>query len=100
MRYVLGLLQQGMARAGGRFEIEVRKDRHDAYNARVQAAHDRMIWTHKGMSNWYRNAHGKVVAPTPFRNDDYWHMLRKTDMNDYFFRPAVTAAAPARQEVA
>ena len=114
VRYVMGLLQQGMARAGGRFEIEVRRDRHDAYNSRVQAAHDRMIWTHKGMSNWYRNAHGKVVAPTPFRNDDYWHMLRKTDMGDYLFRPveatsqgddakrSVQAAAsrPNRQEVA
>ncbi|MNU08999.1 hypothetical protein D3C72_2553150 [compost metagenome] len=54
-----------------------------------------MIWTHKGMSNWYRNAHGKVVAPTPFRNDDYWHMLRKTDMDDYLFRPA---AAPTSSE--
>lgn len=93
VRYVMGLLQQGMARAGGRFEIEVRQDRHDAYNARVQAAHDRMIWTHKGMSNWYRNAHGKVVAPTPFRNDDYWHMLRKTNMDDYHYRPASTARA-------
>ncbi len=93
VRYVMGLLQQGMARAGGRFEIEVLRDKHDAYNARVQAAHDRMIWTHKGMSNWYRNAHGKVVAPTPFRNDDYWHMLRKTDMADYRFRPASSVNA-------
>ncbi len=102
VRYVMGLLQQGLARAGGRFEIEVRKDRHDAYNARVQAAHDRMIWTHKGMSNWYRNAHGKVVAPTPFRNDDYWHMLRKTDMGDYLYRPATAADAsvPAGVEAA
>lgn len=100
VRYVMGLLQQGMARAGGRFELEVRKDRHDAYNARVQAAHDRMIWTHKGMSNWYRNAHGKVVAPTPFRNDDYWHMLRKTDMGDYHYRSASAQPRRAREEAA
>ncbi|WP_313620339.1 NAD(P)/FAD-dependent oxidoreductase [Achromobacter sp.] len=98
VRYVMGLLQQGMVRAGGRFELEVRKDRHDVYNARVQAAHDRMIWTHKGMSNWYRNAHGKVVAPTPFRNDDYWHMLRKTDMDDYRYRSAVAIPAPASSD--
>lgn len=98
VRYVMGLLQQGMVRAGGRFELEVRKDRHDVYNARVQAAHDRMIWTHKGMSNWYRNAHGKVVAPTPFRNDDYWHMLRKTDMDDYRYRSAATIPAPASSD--
>jgi 4-hydroxyacetophenone monooxygenase len=47
-----------------------------------------MIWTHKGMSNWYRNARGRVVATTPFRNDDYWHMLRRTDLGDYTLREA------------
>ncbi len=30
VRYVMGLLQQGLDKAGGRFEIEVRRDRHDA----------------------------------------------------------------------
>jgi 4-hydroxyacetophenone monooxygenase len=86
VRYVMGLLQQAMARCGGRFEIEVREDVHDAHNRRIQQAHERMIWTHKGMSNWYRNAQGRVVAPTPFRNDDYWHMARRTDLGDYAVR--------------
>ena len=88
MRYVMGLLQKAMRGHRGRFELEVKRDRHDAYNERVQAAHGRMIWTHKGMSNWYRNARGRVVATTPFRNDDYWHMLRKTDLGDYTLRYA------------
>ena len=48
--------------------------------------------THKGMSNWYRNGKGRVVAPTPFRNDDYWHMARRTDLGDYEVRRAGTAA--------
>ncbi|TWG81861.1 4-hydroxyacetophenone monooxygenase [Cupriavidus gilardii J11] len=86
--YILNLLRQAMARTTGRFEIEVRRDRHDAFNERVQQAHARMIWTHKGMSNWYRNAHGRVVATTPFRNDDYWHMARKADLGDYRLRIA------------
>jgi 4-hydroxyacetophenone monooxygenase len=45
-----------------------------------------MIWSHRGMSNWYRNAKGRVVAPTPFRNDDYWAMARRTDISDYEVR--------------
>jgi 4-hydroxyacetophenone monooxygenase len=95
VRYVMGLLKQVMNRHPWPFEIEVRRDVHDAYNRRVQEAHDRMIWTHKGMSNWYRNAHGKVVAPTPFRNDDYWHMTRKTSLDDYVVRtPAGASAVP------
>src|SRR5690606_23651561 len=84
VRYVLGILRQAMEKAdGGRFAIEVRQDVHEAFNRRVQKAHAKMIWTHKGMSNWYRNAHGKVIAPTPFRNDDYWHMLRDTRLDDF-----------------
>ena len=93
VRYVMGLLKQLMNANGWPFEIEVRRDVHDAYNRRVQEAHARMIWTHKGMSNWYRNASGKVVAPTPFRNDDYWNMTRRTGLDDYSVR---TAARPSQ----
>ena len=86
MRYVMGLLKQVMKNNSIPFEIEVRKEIHDDYNNRVQQAHDRMIWTHKGMSNWYRNSKGRVVAPTPFRNDDYWHMTRKSELSDFLVR--------------
>lgn len=88
VRYVMGLLKQALREHEGPFEIEVRRDVHDDYNRRVQAAHARMIWTHKGMSNWYRNAKGRIVAPTPFRNDDYWHMTRRTALADYVVRRA------------
>lgn len=94
VRYVMGLLKQVMAKHSTPFAIEVRKDVHDSYNVRVQEAHNRMIWTHKGMSNWYRNAQGRVVAPTPFRNDDYWHMTRRTDLADFTIStPQEVAAA-------
>jgi 4-hydroxyacetophenone monooxygenase len=95
MRYVMGLVKQAMAQHRGRFEIEVRQDVHEAYNQRVQEAHDRMIWTHRGMSNWYRNAQGRVIAPTPFRNDDYWQMARRTELGDYTVRPVATTIAAA-----
>ena len=93
MRYVMGLLKQVLKVHTVPFEIEVRKEIHDDYNHRVQQAHDKMIWTHKGMSNWYRNSKGRVVAPTPFRNDDFWHMTRKTDLSDFVVR-----ASPAMQD--
>jgi 4-hydroxyacetophenone monooxygenase len=96
VQYVMSLLKAALNTADGRFEIEVRQDVHDAYNTRVQDAHGRMIWTHQGMSNWYRNAQGRVVAPTPFRNDDYWHMTRNSGLADYRLRLAC-AEAPALQ---
>jgi 4-hydroxyacetophenone monooxygenase len=43
------------------------------------------------MSNWYRNAKGRVVAPTPFRNDDYWCMTRATKLDDYNVRTLSSA---------
>lgn len=86
VQYVMSLLKAAMNAHQDGFEIEVRQDVHDRYNLRVQDAHARMIWTHKGMSNWYRNGKGRVVAPTPFRNDDYWHMTRKSGLADYVVR--------------
>jgi 4-hydroxyacetophenone monooxygenase len=88
VRYVMGVIQQALARCSAGFEIEVRPEVHAAFNASVQAAHKRMIWSHKGMSNWYRNAAGRVVVTTPFRNDVNWHMARRTDLNDFVLRPA------------
>ncbi|MBO9352674.1 FAD-dependent oxidoreductase [Bordetella petrii] len=98
VRYVMGVLRQAMERAGGeRFEIEVRREVCDDFNRRVQSAHDKMIWTHKGMSNWYRTATGKVVAPTPFRNDDYWHMLRDTRIADFQVNVKAACADQAQE---
>jgi len=88
VRYVMGLMKKALTTCQGRFEIDVRRDAHDDYNARVQAAHARMIWTHPGMRNWYRNTQGRVVATTPFRNDDYWSWLRATDLSHYHLKSA------------
>lgn len=97
VRYALGLVKKALVHCDGRFEMEVRRDVHDDYNQKIQAAHDRMIWTHSGMSNWYRNAQGRVVATTPFRNDDYWSWLRATDLAHYRVVP-LGSKAPASQE--
>jgi 4-hydroxyacetophenone monooxygenase len=91
VQYVMSLLKAALQDYGQHFEIEVNKDIHDAYNDRVQDAHAKMIWTHKGMSNWYRNGKGRVVAPTPFRNDDYWHMTRNSGLADYVMRSNAVA---------
>jgi len=93
VQYVLTLIRDALNQHGEPFEIEVRRDVHDAYNLRVQEAHARMIWTHKGMTNWYRNTRGRVVAPMPFRNDDYWHMTRRHGLGDYLVRRGAPVAS-------
>jgi len=84
VRYVMGLIGELMDR--GASTVEVREDVHDAYVQRVDAAHDRMIWTHKGMDVWYRNANGRVVNNSPWRLVDYWAMTRTPNPEEFHWR--------------
>ena len=81
MDYVMSALEQMFEHDVG--AIEVRRDVHDWYNEKVDAAHARMVWTHRGVNNWYRNSKGRVVAITPWRSDNFWRMTRRADMSDY-----------------
>jgi 4-hydroxyacetophenone monooxygenase len=96
VRYIMGILEKAIAACGPAFEIEIKRDVFDLYNERIQEAHNRMIWTHKGMSNWYRNAKGRVVVTTPFRNDASWHAARRTDLNDFILARADGASTVTR----
>jgi 4-hydroxyacetophenone monooxygenase len=91
LHYILDLLERMLGAGAG--AIEVRQDVYDAYNRRVDAAHERMVWTHPAMETYYRNSRGRVVVTTPFRVVDYWHMTRAANLDDY----AVEAAR--REEV-
>lgn len=73
--------------------FEVRDDVTEKYNAAVDAAHARMVWTHPAMTNWYRNDDGRVVAVLPWRIIDYWNMTRAIDPADFIGEPAVSATA-------
>jgi len=81
VRYVIGCLEL-MARSGSR-ALECRQEVHDAYNARVDAAHDAMVWTHEGVRNWYKNSQGRVTTTSPWRIVDYWSMTRAPDERDF-----------------
>jgi 4-hydroxyacetophenone monooxygenase len=47
----------------------------------VDDAHERMVWTHPGMTTYYRNSRGRVVVNSPFRNLDFWRMTRHADLD-------------------
>lgn len=63
--------------------LEVRPEVCDDYNSRVDAEHEQMIWTHPGMTTYYRNAAGRVVPTIPWRLIDYWVMTRTPNLGDY-----------------
>lgn len=63
--------------------FDVTQQAHDDYVASVDKEHEAMIWTHPGMSTYYRNAKGRVVSVMPWRLVDYWHMTRNVDLSHY-----------------
>jgi 4-hydroxyacetophenone monooxygenase len=63
--------------------VEVRDDVHERYNERVDAAHERMVWTHPGMQTYYRNSAGRVVVNYPWRNVDLFAATRRAELDDY-----------------
>lgn len=65
--------------------VEVRDDVYENYLRRIDEAHEKLVWTHPGTENWYRNSKGRVVAITPWRNDAFWRMTRKPDESDLEF---------------
>jgi 4-hydroxyacetophenone monooxygenase len=85
VNYLMELLQQASQRRLA--SIECRRDVYERYNAEVDEAHSRMIWTHPGMDTYYRNSRGRVVVNSPFSVVDFWHRTRTADLADWLTEP-------------
>lgn len=73
--------------------VEVRDAVYEDYLHRIDEAHERLVWTHPGTENWYRNSKGRVIAITPWRNDAFWRMTRKPKESDLVFSSDGAGAA-------
>lgn len=80
-RYITGCLVEMIERDIA--AIDVRQDAHDTYIRQVDAEHEQLIWTHPGMSTYYRNRHGRVFSAMPWRFVDYWAMTHDPDLGLY-----------------
>jgi 4-hydroxyacetophenone monooxygenase len=85
MRYILDLMKQMLKQGIG--AVECRQDVHDAYNDRVDEAHANMVWTHPGMQTYYRNARGRIVVNSPYRNATFYDMTREADLDEFIVEP-------------
>ena len=63
--------------------IDVHHDVHDRYIAAVDAEHEQLIWSHPGMTTYYRNKQGRVFSAMPWRFVDYWGMTHDPDFSQY-----------------
>lgn len=88
VNYIMSLIEQMAEQGLG--SVEIRQDVHDAYNERVDAEHENMVWTHPGMTTYYRNDRGRIVVNSPYRNVDYFAWTRHADLAEYVTEPVST----------
>jgi 4-hydroxyacetophenone monooxygenase len=90
-RYVTSLLSQ---MCDDRLaSIECREDRHDEYNAVVDDTHSRMVWSHPGMTTYFRNQGGRVVTNMPWRQLEYWKLTSEPTLDDFVVKSMPVADA-------
>ena len=85
MRFVMDLIKKMSTQGLG--AVECRQDVHDNYNERVDQAHENMVWTHEGMTTYYRNTRGRIVVNSPFRNVDFYEMTREAKLEEFLIEP-------------
>ncbi len=73
--------------------LEVDRDVFLRYNAELDEALAHCIWSHKGMTTYYRNGAGRIVVSSPWKYVDYWNRLREFEPGDYHEVDAHSEAA-------
>ena len=79
---IVGMLEQGVD------TLECRPQALESWVRRVDDEHRELVWTHPGMTTYYRNRRGRVVSPSPFRLVDTWAMTHRPEFADFELRPA------------
>ncbi|MGW4335061.1 flavin-containing monooxygenase [Rhodococcus koreensis] len=81
------MIDEGLA------SIEVRQDTFDRYDDELGEALSRTIWTHPGMTTYYRNSRGRVVTNSPWLYIEYWRRAHQPNMDDFEVESALSPAA-------
>ncbi len=93
-RYVMQIL--GHMLSDELASIEIRADVFNAYNHELDEALSRSIWSHQGMTTYYRNDAGRIVISSPWKYLDYWTRTREADMTQFeVHRSALSEPTPA-----
>jgi 4-hydroxyacetophenone monooxygenase len=88
IQYVVDLITQ--LADTGHSVVEVREKVHEAYNQRVDEAHELLVWRHPSVDTWYRNSSGRVVTNSPWKMIEFWQLTRHADLGDFELRSGPT----------
>ncbi|BBY80244.1 NAD(P)/FAD-dependent oxidoreductase [Mycolicibacterium pulveris] len=81
VRYVMQAIRALLETPSGVLEVD--RKRFEDYNVELDDALSRCIWSHPGMTTYYRNEFGRVVVSSPWKYIDYWQRLLTFDPADY-----------------
>jgi len=73
--------------------IEVDREVFERYNAELDEALSHCIWSHEGMTTYYRNGAGRIVVSSPWTYIEYWNRMREFAPAEYVDAQAVAASA-------
>ncbi|ODU56455.1 MAG: monooxygenase [Comamonadaceae bacterium SCN 68-20] len=92
-RYITSCIAQMAVR--GVDAIDLRAEVLDDYMRRFDAEHETLVWSHPGMSTYYRNEKGRVFSVLPWRLVDYWAATHDADLAHTTTSIAARAASPS-----
>ena len=86
IRYAISCLDEMDKR--GAAEISVKPEVQDAYNERIQAELQKMVWSEGGCKSWYIDEDGKNFTIWPGFTWKYWMRMRKPNFRHFQFKKA------------
>ncbi|MCW1428716.1 flavin-containing monooxygenase [Novosphingobium sp. JCM 18896] len=89
VRYTMLALRELIEREAS--SLEVRREPFEAYQAEFDAEHEKLVWTHPGVNNWYKNKAGRVVTNNPWRLSRYRNMTATFDTDEYEIKTGAEA---------
>lgn len=80
-------------------ELEVREEPFREYTDKVDAEHRQLVWSHPGVTSWYKNNKGRVTMNSPWTLADYRHFTANIDLSEYRCRSLAEPASDANEAV-
>jgi 4-hydroxyacetophenone monooxygenase len=63
--------------------VNIKEAVYERYSDLVDTTSQMTVWTHPGTNTFFRNARGRLVFVSPFRNVEYWTQASNSGLDDY-----------------
>lgn len=85
---------------GGHATLEVKQDVHDDYNRVLDEACQKMVWSHPGVTSWYKNDRNRLTVTSPWKLLDYWRLTKDVRPKEFHWsRSGQAPTVPASERL-